>query len=57
MTMQQAGLAHQPSLLLIDDADTQAKWYHRLKAEYVRARAEQRPFANPVKPRVLRWRS
>lgn len=57
MTLQQAGLAHRPSLLLIDDADTQAKWYHRLKAEYARARAEQRPFANPVKPRVLRWRS
>jgi hypothetical protein len=43
--------------MLIDDADTQAKWYHRLKAEYARARAEQRPFENPVKPRVLRWRS
>jgi phenylpropionate dioxygenase-like ring-hydroxylating dioxygenase large terminal subunit len=57
MAMQQAGLAHAPSLLLVDDADTQAKWYYRLKQEYVRARAENRPFANPVKPRVLRWRS
>ncbi len=57
MTMQQAGLAHNPSLLLIDDADTQAKWYHRLKAEYARARAEQRPFVNPVKARILHWRS
>jgi phenylpropionate dioxygenase-like ring-hydroxylating dioxygenase large terminal subunit len=57
MTMQQAGLAHQPSLMLIDDADTQAKWYHRLKNEYARARAEHRPFVNPVKARVLRWRS
>jgi phenylpropionate dioxygenase-like ring-hydroxylating dioxygenase large terminal subunit len=57
MAMQQAGLAHAPSLLLIDDADTQAKWYHRLKHEYASARAEQRPFDNPVKPRVLRWRS
>jgi hypothetical protein len=57
MTMQQAGLAHRPNLMLIDDADTQAKWYHRLKLEYGRARAEQRPFVNPVTPRTLRWRS
>ncbi|MBV8167075.1 MAG: aromatic ring-hydroxylating dioxygenase subunit alpha [Alphaproteobacteria bacterium] len=57
MAMQQVGLAHAPSLLLVDDADTQAKWYYRLKQEYVRARAENRPFANPVKPRTLRWRS
>jgi phenylpropionate dioxygenase-like ring-hydroxylating dioxygenase large terminal subunit len=57
MTLQQSGLAFQPSLMLIDDADTQAKWYHRLKNEYGRARAENRPFVNPVKARVLRWRS
>jgi phenylpropionate dioxygenase-like ring-hydroxylating dioxygenase large terminal subunit len=57
MAQQQIGLAHAPSLLLIDDADTQAKWYYRLKQEYVRARAEDRPFVNPVKPRVLRWKS
>lgn len=57
MAQQQVGLAHAPSLMLIDDADTQAKWYYRLKQEYVRARAENRPFDNPVKPRVLRWRS
>ncbi|HUA54259.1 MAG TPA: aromatic ring-hydroxylating dioxygenase subunit alpha [Candidatus Sulfotelmatobacter sp.] len=57
MSMQQVGLAFRPTLMLIDDADTQAKWYHRLKDEYARARAERRPFVNPVKPRVLRWRS
>src|SRR5579883_106820 len=57
MVMQQQGLKHDPALLLINDADTQAKWYHRLKNEYTRARAEKRPFANPVKDRVLRWRS
>jgi phenylpropionate dioxygenase-like ring-hydroxylating dioxygenase large terminal subunit len=57
MVMQQEGLRHDPPLLLINDADTQAKWYHRLKQEYLRARAENRPFANPVKPRTLRWRS
>ncbi len=43
--------------MLINDADTQARWYYRLKAEYLRARAEKRAFVNPVKDRVLRWRS
>ncbi len=54
---QQAGLKYDPSLMLIKDADTQAKWYFQLKAEYNRAIAEQRPFVNPVKTQVLRWRS
>jgi hypothetical protein len=43
--------------MLINDADMQAKWYYQLKAEYAKARAENRPFANPVTERVLRWRS
>lgn len=54
---QQTGLRLDPPLLLIGDADQQAKWYHRLKNEYRRAVAEGRPFVNPVKDRVLRWRS
>jgi phenylpropionate dioxygenase-like ring-hydroxylating dioxygenase large terminal subunit len=57
MAMQAKGLAHQPSLMLINDADTQARWYYRLKNEYARARTENRDFVNPVKDRVLRWRS
>jgi phenylpropionate dioxygenase-like ring-hydroxylating dioxygenase large terminal subunit len=57
MEKQARGLAFSPSLMLIDDADRQAKWYYRLKNEYARARAEGRPFQNPVTPRVLRWRS
>jgi phenylpropionate dioxygenase-like ring-hydroxylating dioxygenase large terminal subunit len=57
MEMQQQGLKYRPVLSLIDDADTQARWYFRLKQEYRRARAEGRPFDNPVKPRTLRWRS
>ena len=57
MARQATGLSHQPSLLLINDADTQARWYYRLKNEYARARAERRAFVNPVKDRVLRWRS
>ena len=57
MERQQQGLRGAPLLALIDDSDTQARWYYRLKEEYRRARAEDRPFANPVKPRTLRWRS
>lgn len=57
MERQQQGLRWDPPLMLIDDADTQAKWYYRLKREYRRARAENRPFANPIKPRTLEWRS
>jgi phenylpropionate dioxygenase-like ring-hydroxylating dioxygenase large terminal subunit len=57
VALQQQGLRHAPPLLLINDADTQAKWYYRLKAEYQRARAEGRAFVNPVKGRTLRWRS
>jgi phenylpropionate dioxygenase-like ring-hydroxylating dioxygenase large terminal subunit len=57
MERQQKGLRYEPVLSLVDDADTQARWYYRLKQEYRRARAEGRPFDNPVKPRTLRWRS
>jgi len=54
---QQQGLRYDPPLAFVDDADTQLRWYFRLKREYRRARAEGRPFENPVKPRTLRWRS
>jgi phenylpropionate dioxygenase-like ring-hydroxylating dioxygenase large terminal subunit len=54
---QRIGLRNAPPLALIDDADTQARWYYRLKSEYARATSERRPFVNPVKDRVLRWRS
>ncbi len=57
MERQQQGLRWNPPLMLIDDADTQAKWYYRLKREYQRAIAEGRPFDNPVNPRTLEWRS
>ncbi|MGE0726254.1 MAG: Rieske 2Fe-2S domain-containing protein [Alphaproteobacteria bacterium] len=57
MEKQQAGLAHDPPLMLIDDADRPAKWYYRLKNEYARSTAEGRAFVNPVTERELRWRS
>jgi hypothetical protein len=57
MICQKEGLAYDPPLALIDDADTQARWYYRLKTEYARAKSEGRDFRNPVPERVLRWRS
>ncbi|MDX2098849.1 MAG: aromatic ring-hydroxylating dioxygenase subunit alpha [Leptolyngbyaceae cyanobacterium bins.59] len=54
---QQIGLKHNPSLMLIKDADTQAKWYYQLKSEYARSIDSGEPFVNPVKEQVLRWRS
>jgi phenylpropionate dioxygenase-like ring-hydroxylating dioxygenase large terminal subunit len=57
VVMQQRGLRHDPTLMLIKDADTQARWYHQLKNEYARARTEGRAFENPVRDVVLRWRS
>jgi len=57
MQRQREGLRYDPPLTLIDDADTQAKWYYRLKREYRLAQAEGRSFRNPVEPRTLEWRS
>ena len=57
VVMQQESLAHDPRLMLINDADTQAKWYYRLKEEWGRAQAEGRPFKNPIQAQELRWRS
>ncbi|WGT67620.1 Rieske 2Fe-2S domain-containing protein [cyanobacterium endosymbiont of Epithemia clementina EcSB] len=54
---QREGLSYNPALMLIDDADTQAKWYFRLKQEYQKSKAENRLFKNPVESRMLRWRS
>jgi len=54
---QREGLAWDPKLMLINDADVQARWYLRLKKEFRAAQTEQRAFNNPVKATTLRWRS
>lgn len=55
--LQNEGLRYDPTLLWIDDADRQAKWYQQLKREWAASRAEGRTFVNPVQPVTLRWRS
>lgn len=57
VNLQNEGLRYDPSLLWIDDADRQAKWYQQLKREWTASRREDRAFANPVEPAVLKWRS
>ncbi len=57
VTKQQEGLKYDPSLMLIKDADTQAKWYYSLKTEWIQHQNENRDFKNPVVESVLRWRS
>ncbi|WKL57411.1 aromatic ring-hydroxylating dioxygenase subunit alpha [Asticcacaulis sp. ZE23SCel15] len=57
VNLQNEGLKYDPSLLWIDDADTQAKWYQQLKREWVQSRADKRAFVNPVKPSTLKWTS
>jgi len=55
--LQQMGLKFDPNLMLIEDADTQAKWYYALKKEWAASRAGKRAFKNPVTAKTLRWRS
>jgi phenylpropionate dioxygenase-like ring-hydroxylating dioxygenase large terminal subunit len=52
---QNQGLKYDPTLLWIDDADRQAKWYQALKREWITSRREGRAFVNPVEPATLRW--
>ncbi|HTK34640.1 MAG TPA: aromatic ring-hydroxylating dioxygenase subunit alpha [Caulobacteraceae bacterium] len=55
--LQNEGLAYDPPLIWIDDADRQAKWYQQLKRAWIAARAAGRPFVNPIEAALLRWRS
>ena len=45
---QREGLVHGPRLMLINDADTQARWWMRVKDEWIAAQAEGRAFVNPL---------
>ncbi|MDZ4741102.1 MAG: aromatic ring-hydroxylating dioxygenase subunit alpha [Alphaproteobacteria bacterium] len=57
VTLQKEGLKFNPRLMLIQDADIPAIWYHRLKKEWAESAAAQRAFVNPVQEATLRWRS
>ncbi len=55
--LQNTGLKYEQTMLYIDDIDVQAKWYHRLKREWMKSREEKREFVNPIQPTTLRWMS
>jgi hypothetical protein len=44
-------------MMLINDVNTQARWWMRLKDEWVAAQNEGRDFVNPIKAATLRWKS
>ncbi|MEI9994101.1 MAG: aromatic ring-hydroxylating dioxygenase subunit alpha [Rhizomicrobium sp.] len=56
--LQREGLKFNPSLMLIQDSDVPAMWYHRLKKAWAESTKNGTPFSNPVQgERTLRWRS
>lgn len=58
MEKQSVGLHDNPKLILIDDADTQAKWYFQLKKAYQKALESGAEMEHPIKESVtLKWRS
>jgi phenylpropionate dioxygenase-like ring-hydroxylating dioxygenase large terminal subunit len=58
MEQQAEGLAHNPHLMLIDDADRPAKWYFQLKQAHLEMKRTGGEFKHPMSgPVVLRWRS
>ena len=58
MIQQAEGLKHNPSLMLIDDADRPAKWYFELKQARLESQATGAPMRHPMSGLVtLRWRS
>ena len=54
MIQQAEGLKHNPSLMLIDDADKPAKWYFALKQARLDGGTQKHPMDGPVE---LHWRS
>jgi phenylpropionate dioxygenase-like ring-hydroxylating dioxygenase large terminal subunit len=55
--LQKQGLRFNPPLMLIQDSDLPAMWYHRLKKAWAESVAMNVPFVNPIQARTLRWRS
>jgi phenylpropionate dioxygenase-like ring-hydroxylating dioxygenase large terminal subunit len=55
--LQREGLKFNPKLMLIQDSDQPAIWYHRIKKAWADATENGTEFVNPVQERTLRWRS
>ena len=58
MEEQALGLKHNPTMMLIDDADRPAQWYYQLKEAHLAAQRTGEPMQHPLPgPVTLRWRS
>jgi phenylpropionate dioxygenase-like ring-hydroxylating dioxygenase large terminal subunit len=55
--LQREGLRFNPNLMLIQDSDQPAIWYHRVKKAWAESTENGTEFINPVRERVLRWKS
>ena len=55
--LQREGLKFNPNLMLIQDADQPAIWYHRVKKAWAESTEKGTEFINPVQERTLRWNS
>jgi phenylpropionate dioxygenase-like ring-hydroxylating dioxygenase large terminal subunit len=55
---QALGLEHEDRMMLVDDADRQARWYFELKAAHLESVRTGEPMRHPIAgPVTLRWRS
>jgi phenylpropionate dioxygenase-like ring-hydroxylating dioxygenase large terminal subunit len=55
---QALGLKYEGRMMLVDDADRQARWYFELKAAQLESQRSGRPLQHPMDgPVTLRWRS
>jgi phenylpropionate dioxygenase-like ring-hydroxylating dioxygenase large terminal subunit len=55
---QALGLKYEDRMMLVDDADRQARWYFELKAAYLESQRTGQAMVHPVTaPVTLRWRS
>lgn len=56
--MQKVCLPHNPNLIMtVKDSGTPGRWYFLLKKEWTEATQQKRPFVNPIKESILRWKT
>ena len=55
---QKEGLKYNPPLMLVGEADQQARWYHQLKENYTKSTSRKEALVHPLKEEtVLTWYS
>jgi len=49
------GLKSKPTLMLLGEPDTQARWYYEIKRRFQKAQQDGASFENPVREQTLHW--